>query len=89
SEEGRSTAQALINRAGIVIEGFRPGVMERLGLGPDDLDETVLGRLVAVGHANRLAIENATQGAALPSPICASIDIFPVKDHVEINEVEL
>ncbi len=34
-------------------------------------------------------IENVTQGAALPSPICASIDIFPVKGHVEINEVEL
>tara|TARA_R110002074_G_scaffold338462_1_gene509068 strand:+ start:923 stop:1132 length:210 start_codon:yes stop_codon:yes gene_type:complete len=55
----------------------------------DDLDETVLGHLVSIGHANRLAIENATQGAALPSPICASIDISPVKDHVEINEVEL
>jgi hypothetical protein len=55
----------------------------------DDLDETVLGRLFAIGHANRLAIGNATQGAALPSPICASIDIFPVKDQVEINEVEL
>ena len=48
-----------------------------------DLDETVLGCLVSIGHAKQLAIENATQGAALPSPICASIDISPAKDHVD------
>ena len=56
SEEGRSTAQALINRAGIVIEGFRPGVMERLGLGPDDLDETVIfGRITGWGQDGPLS----------------------------------
>tara|TARA_R100001369_G_scaffold55229_1_gene82074 strand:- start:1553 stop:2641 length:1089 start_codon:yes stop_codon:yes gene_type:complete len=56
SEEGRSTAQALINRAGIVVEGFRPGVMERLGLGPDDLDETVIfGRITGWGQDGPLS----------------------------------
>ena len=30
-----ATAQAMIERADVLIEGFRPGVMERLGLGPD------------------------------------------------------
>jgi len=31
-----AAARALINSADVLIEGFRPGVMERMGLGPDD-----------------------------------------------------
>lgn len=31
----RATAQEAIRRADVLVEGFRPGVMERLGLGPD------------------------------------------------------
>lgn len=34
SAEGRATALALIARADVLIEGYRPGVAERLGLGP-------------------------------------------------------
>lgn len=37
SEAGRDYCRELATRADVVIEGFRPGVMERLGLGPDDL----------------------------------------------------
>jgi len=37
SEEGRETACQLAACADVVIENFRPGVMERLGLGPDVL----------------------------------------------------
>jgi alpha-methylacyl-CoA racemase len=37
SEEGRRIAFELAARADGLIEGYRPGVMERLGLGPDDL----------------------------------------------------
>jgi alpha-methylacyl-CoA racemase len=33
--EGRALALRMIDRADVLIEGFRPGVMERLGLGPD------------------------------------------------------
>src|SRR5690349_21771424 len=32
---GRAAALALIQTADALIEGYRPGVMERLGLGPD------------------------------------------------------
>ncbi|WP_291731170.1 CoA transferase [Leisingera sp. F5] len=37
SEEGRATAIELAKRADAVIENFRPGVMDRLGLGPETL----------------------------------------------------
>jgi crotonobetainyl-CoA:carnitine CoA-transferase CaiB-like acyl-CoA transferase len=36
SEAGRRAAQDLVDRADILIENFRPGVMRRLGLGPED-----------------------------------------------------
>jgi alpha-methylacyl-CoA racemase len=35
-------AHALLARAGIVLEGFRPGVAARLGVGPDDVPESVV-----------------------------------------------
>lgn len=37
TDEGRAAARALASRADIVVENFRPGVMERLGLGYDEL----------------------------------------------------
>jgi len=36
SDAGLKLARALIVRADVVLEGFRPGVVERLGVGPDD-----------------------------------------------------
>ena len=36
SEEGRDLVLRLIAKADVLIEGFRPGVTERLGLGPED-----------------------------------------------------
>ena len=38
----REFAQGLLARADVVLEGFRPGVAARLGLGPDDVPETVV-----------------------------------------------
>lgn len=35
SPEGLGTVRALIGKADVFVEGFRPGVVERLGLGPD------------------------------------------------------
>ncbi|MFT0545592.1 CaiB/BaiF CoA transferase family protein [Allopusillimonas ginsengisoli] len=35
SDAGRNAALDLIKTADVLLEGFRPGVMERLGLGPD------------------------------------------------------
>ncbi|MFC7326679.1 CaiB/BaiF CoA transferase family protein [Marinactinospora rubrisoli] len=36
SEAGLRDARTLVAAADVALEGFRPGVMERLGLGPDD-----------------------------------------------------
>lgn len=39
SEEGKAFCRDAASSADVLIEGFRPGVMERLGLGPKDLLE--------------------------------------------------
>ncbi|MEX1022039.1 MAG: CoA transferase, partial [Dehalococcoidia bacterium] len=39
TEDGRRTARALIAGADVVVENFRPGVMERLGLGAREMTE--------------------------------------------------
>ncbi|MCI0845543.1 MAG: CoA transferase, partial [Chloroflexi bacterium] len=36
-EQGQELLKSLVAQADLLIEGFRPGVMERWGLGPDDL----------------------------------------------------
>ena len=37
-----SLARAMLGRADVVLEGFRPGVAARLGIGPDDAPETAV-----------------------------------------------
>lgn len=56
SDAGLTAAKALIASADILIEGFRPGVMERLGLGPSDCPETlVYARMTGWGQTGPLA----------------------------------
>lgn len=51
SPEGIAAAQALIASADVLIEGFRPGVMERLGLGPEECpDKLIYGRMTGWGQ---------------------------------------
>jgi alpha-methylacyl-CoA racemase len=56
---GAELVLALIERADALIEGFRPGVMERLGLGPDVALERnpriVYGRITGYGQHGPLA----------------------------------
>jgi alpha-methylacyl-CoA racemase len=53
-DEGRELVLSLVDRADALIEGFRPGVMERLGLGPDVLlgrnGRLVYGRMTGYGQ---------------------------------------
>ncbi len=56
SEDGLAAAKALISSADILIEGFRPGVMERLGLGPEDCPDTLIyARMTGWGQTGPLA----------------------------------
>ena len=59
STDGLAAARALIARADILLEGFRPGVMERLGLGPDPClaanPRLVYGRISGWGDAGPMA----------------------------------
>ena len=54
SSEGRETVMRLVDGADGLIEGFRPGVTERLGLGPDDCaarnPALVYGRMTGWGQ---------------------------------------
>lgn len=57
--EGLAAAKQLVAGADVLIEGFRPGVMERLGLGPDDClaanPRLVYGRMTGWGQTGPLA----------------------------------
>jgi alpha-methylacyl-CoA racemase len=59
SEADRVALAALLGDADVLIEGFRPGVMERLGLGPDDCFKAnpriVYGRLTGWGQSGPLS----------------------------------
>jgi alpha-methylacyl-CoA racemase len=54
-----AVVRALVERADVLLEGFRPGVMERLGLGPDELlglrPSLVYGRMTGWGQTGPLA----------------------------------
>jgi alpha-methylacyl-CoA racemase len=47
SDEGREIVLRMVERADVLLEGFRPGVVERLGLGPDACHERNPGLVYA------------------------------------------
>lgn len=59
--DGVTAVLRLVERADVLIEGFRPGVMERLGLGPEVcLDRNpglIYGRMTGYGQSGPLAQE--------------------------------
>lgn len=58
-ENDLNLARALIEKADVLVEGFRPGVMERLGLGPSEAlalnTRLVYGRMTGWGQTGPLA----------------------------------
>lgn len=59
SAEGKLAARQLIANADVVLEGLRPGVMERLGLGPEEAlacnPQLVYGRMTGWGQEGPMA----------------------------------
>ncbi|CAN5184776.1 CaiB/BaiF CoA-transferase family protein [soil metagenome] len=59
SDAGRDAALVAIGNADVLLEGFRPGVMERLGLGPDVAlarnPRLIYGRMTGWGQSGPLA----------------------------------
>ncbi|WP_156685703.1 CoA transferase [Mycobacterium sp. Marseille-P9652] len=81
TEEGKQQILRLADTADVVLEGFRPGVMERMGLGPDDLrsrnPKLVYARLSAYGgngpHGSRPGVDlmvaaEAGMTTGMPTP---------------------
>ena len=58
--EGLATALRLVGASDVLIEGYRPGVMERLGIGPSECLEhnprLVYGRITGWGQTGSLAL---------------------------------
>ena len=59
SDSGRDAARQMASQADALLEGLRPGVMERLGLGPDDAlqlnPKLVYGRMTGWGQHGPMA----------------------------------
>ncbi len=59
SDEGRALAWRLIESSDMLIEGFRPGVMERLGFSPNEVatraPKVVYGRMTGWGQSGPLS----------------------------------
>lgn len=81
TDEGREQILRLADTADVVLEGFRPGVMERMGLGPDDLrsrnPKLIYARLSAYGgngpHGSRPGVDlmvaaEAGMTTGMPTP---------------------
>jgi len=69
--EGLATAQALIGQSDVLLENFRPGLMDKLGLGAEAL-KALFPRLIYVSHKgflpgpyeDRLALDEVVQNMA-------------------------
>ena len=61
SDEGAEVILNLVEKADILLEGFRPGVMERLGVGPDEClsrnPRLIYGRMTGFGQEGPLSQE--------------------------------
>jgi len=59
SDDGRAEAISLIDDADVLVEGFRPGVMERLGLGPEPMldrnPRLVFARMTGYGQTGPMS----------------------------------
>lgn len=94
--DGRQTLRALLQEADVLVESFRPGVMERLGLAPDELrrrhPHLVIASLSgygqhgplrdAAGHDNTYLAQAGFLAGVGPSPAQPSLVWPPLADSL-------
>lgn len=95
TEEGRQLVLALVAEADAIIEGMRPGVMERLGLGPDEClavnPRLVYGRITGWGQTGPLSPRagHDTNYAAVSGALwgCSPADARPVSPFAVLGDI--
>ncbi len=95
SEEGRQTFYRLLERADVVVENFRPGVMERLGLGYDSLSQAKPGVVYCAisgfggtgPYRDRGGFDLVAQGMSGLMSITGFPDSPPAKVGVPITDI--
>ena len=91
SEDGRALCLDAVEKADVIIEGFRPGVMERLGLGPDVLlarnPQLIYGRMTGWGQTGPLS--KAAGHDINYIALAGALDAIGLKDHPAIPPLNL
>ncbi|MDJ0820697.1 MAG: CoA transferase, partial [Paracoccaceae bacterium] len=95
SAEDRAVFERLLERSDVVLENFRPGVMERLGYGWEDLHarypQLVYGAVSGFGHtgpdAKRPAYDMVVQARGGVMSITGEKDREPVRVGASIGDI--
>ena len=95
SEAGKQLVLALVASADVLIEGMRPGVMERLGLGPEEClrvnPKLVYGRMTGWGQdgplAPRAGHDNNYASVAGALWGCSPADARPVSSFAMVGDI--
>lgn len=93
--DGRDTLRNLITRADVVVENFRPGVLDRLGLGADRIRELnpglVLLSITGFGHdgpdGGRAGYDQIAQGEAGLMSLTGGASGHPVRSGVPLGDL--
>lgn len=93
TEEGLATAKELIGQCDVLLENFRPGLMDKLGLGSEPLREQ-FPRLIYVSHKgflpgpyeSRLALDEVVQNMAGLTYMTGPIG-RPLRAGTSVNDI--
>ncbi len=92
--EGRKIARKLIDSADVVIENFRPGVMEAWGLGPNEIKTTnpkcIYARISGYGqtgpYANKPGFASVCEGLSGFRYVNGFADQAPVRPNLSVGD---